>query len=86
MCAGAAGQLVAVGVVDVLPQCLSSVYFFWDPSLSALSLGKLGALKEIAYVQAASRWSSDLHYYYMGFYIHKCALCLALALSFRLGN
>lgn len=26
-----AGRLVAVGVVDVLPRCLSSVYLFWDP-------------------------------------------------------
>ena len=27
------GRLVAVGVVDVLPKCLSSKYFFWEPSL-----------------------------------------------------
>lgn len=26
-----AGVLVAVGVVDVLPRCLSSKYLFWDP-------------------------------------------------------
>lgn len=26
-----AGRLVAVGVVDVLPRCLSSKYLFWDP-------------------------------------------------------
>ena len=25
------GVLVAVGVVDVLPRCLSSKYLFWDP-------------------------------------------------------
>jgi arginyl-tRNA--protein-N-Asp/Glu arginylyltransferase len=25
------GRLVAVGVVDVLPRCLSSKYLFWDP-------------------------------------------------------
>lgn len=30
-CRPPAGRLVAVGVVDVLPRCLSSVYLFWDP-------------------------------------------------------
>ena len=36
---------MAVGVVDILPRCLSSVYLFWDPALPTLSLGKLTALK-----------------------------------------
>ncbi|GAX75009.1 hypothetical protein CEUSTIGMA_g2455.t1 [Chlamydomonas eustigma] len=49
------GKLVAVGVVDVLPRCLSSVYFFWDPGCAMLSLGKLSALKEIEWVQQAAR-------------------------------
>jgi arginine-tRNA-protein transferase len=49
------GKLVAVGVVDVLPRCLSSVYFFWDPDSAALSLGKLSALKEIEWVQQTAR-------------------------------
>lgn len=39
------GRLVAVGVVDVLPSYLSSVYLFWDPALVGLSLGVLSALK-----------------------------------------
>ncbi|AQK93463.1 Arginyl-tRNA--protein transferase 1 [Zea mays] len=34
------GKLVAVGVVDILPKCLSSKYLFWDPDLPFLSLGK----------------------------------------------
>ncbi|KAJ8458809.1 hypothetical protein OPV22_031735 [Ensete ventricosum] len=33
------GKLVAVGVVDVLPRCLSSKYLFWDPDFAFLSLG-----------------------------------------------
>ncbi|CAN0544511.1 unnamed protein product, partial [Ectocarpus sp. 8 AP-2014] len=40
------GKLIAVGVVDVLPKCLSSVYCFYDPDYRALALGKLTALKE----------------------------------------
>ena len=34
-----AGQLVAVGVLDVLPSLTSSVYFFWDPDIAPLSPG-----------------------------------------------
>ena len=60
----AAGVLVAVAVLDVLPRCLSSKYVFWDPDLAHLSLGKLTALREIAWVQAAARACPRLHYYY----------------------
>ena len=35
-----AGQLVAVGVLDVLPSLSSSVYFFWDPEIAPLSPGR----------------------------------------------
>jgi len=31
------GVLIAVGVVDILPHCLSSVYAFYDPDLSGIS-------------------------------------------------
>lgn len=63
-------QLIAVGVVDVLPRCLSSVYLFWDPDLSSLNLGKLTALLEIKWVQELN--SNSLRYYYMGFFIPTC--------------
>ena len=66
------GKLVAVGVVDVLPFCLSSKYFFWDPDYAALSLGKLGTLREIEWVREANRHCPTLRYYYMGYYIHDC--------------
>ena len=66
------GKLVAVGVVDVLPYCLSSKYFFWEPSMAALALGKLSALREIEWVREASRRCPTLGYYYMGYYIHEC--------------
>ena len=39
------GVLIAVAVLDVLPSCISSVYFFWDPDLAHLSLGKVAFLK-----------------------------------------
>ncbi|MQL77778.1 hypothetical protein Taro_010199 [Colocasia esculenta] len=67
------GKLVAVGVVDILPRCLSSKYLFWDPELAFLSLGKYSALKEIDWVkQTAVNWPS-LQYYYLGYYIHSCS-------------
>jgi arginyl-tRNA--protein-N-Asp/Glu arginylyltransferase len=49
------GALVAVGVVDILPRCLSSVYLFWDPPLKHLALGKLTALYELLWVRQVSR-------------------------------
>eukprot|EP01025_Chloroclados_australasicus_P002119 TRINITY_DN10491_c0_g2_i3.p1 TRINITY_DN10491_c0_g2~~TRINITY_DN10491_c0_g2_i3.p1 ORF type:complete len:545 (-),score=51.44 TRINITY_DN10491_c0_g2_i3:621-2255(-) len=66
------GKLVAVGVVDILPRCLSSKYFFWDPDYARLSLGKFSAVKEIQWVQEARKTCPDLQYYYMGYYIQSC--------------
>ena len=66
------GRLVAVGVVDILPYCLSSKYLFWDPDLAFLSLGKYSALQEIEWVKKAHRDCPSLEYYYLGYYIHSC--------------
>jgi arginine-tRNA-protein transferase len=79
------GRLIAVGVVDLLPRCLSSVYCFYDPDYRHLSLGKYSALREIAWIQAAHARRPPtatvaapyalrpaLEYYYLGFYIHSC--------------
>ncbi|KAL6841465.1 hypothetical protein ACP4OV_028608 [Aristida adscensionis] len=66
------GKLVAVGVVDILPKCLSSKYLFWDPDLAFLSLGKYTALKEIDWVKTTQEHCPSLQYYYLGYYIHSC--------------
>eukprot|EP00850_Spirogloea_muscicola_P000512 SM000002S05592 [mRNA] locus=s2:994109:998404:- [translate_table: standard] len=66
------GRLVAVGVVDVLPKCLSSKYLFWDPDYAFLSLGKYSALQEVEWVRGASVACKSLQYYYLGYYIHTC--------------
>ncbi|VEN52615.1 unnamed protein product [Callosobruchus maculatus] len=39
------GKLIAVGVIDILPRCVSSVYFFYDPDYRSLTLGTYGALR-----------------------------------------
>ncbi|KAI9832338.1 MAG: Arginyl-tRNA--protein transferase 1 [Phylliscum demangeonii] len=61
------GKLVAIGVLDLLPQCVSAVYFMYHQSVSTWSLGKVGALQE-----AALAVEGGYRYYYMGFYIHSC--------------
>ncbi|KAF0927475.1 hypothetical protein E2562_033551 [Oryza meyeriana var. granulata] len=66
------GKLVAVGVVDILPKCLSSKYLFWDPDFAFLSLGKYTALKEIDWVKTTQEHCPNLQYYYLGYYIHSC--------------
>ncbi|KAG8190510.1 hypothetical protein JTE90_006678 [Oedothorax gibbosus] len=65
-------KLIAVGVVDILPYCISSVYFFYDPDYSFLSLGTYAALREIALTRELNTKYKDLQYYYMGYYIHSC--------------
>ncbi|KAI3799972.1 hypothetical protein L1987_35278 [Smallanthus sonchifolius] len=66
------GKLVAVGVIDILPKCLSSKYLFWDPDLAFLSLGKYSALQEINWVKESQSHCPSLQYYYLGYYIHSC--------------
>jgi arginine-tRNA-protein transferase len=65
------GRLLAVGVVDMVEEGLSSVYFF-DPAYKEYRLGVFSSLLEIEYV----RWMSLSHphftNYYMGFYIANC--------------
>ncbi|KAL9365232.1 hypothetical protein Peur_043105 [Populus x canadensis] len=67
------GHLVAVGVIDILPKCLSSNYLFWDPDYAFLSLGKYSALQEIGLVKENEVYCPSLQYYYLGYYIHSCS-------------
>lgn len=39
------GKMIAVGVIDILPKCVSSVYFFYDPQYMNLTLGAYGAMR-----------------------------------------
>ncbi|KAG8953625.1 Arginyl-tRNA--protein transferase 1 [Tulasnella sp. 424] len=67
------GELVAMGVIDILPFCVSSVYLMYSPKWEAHSLGKLSALKEIALAQEIFSYGAPgMGYLYMGFYIHTC--------------
>ncbi|KNZ79899.1 Arginyl-tRNA--protein transferase 1 [Termitomyces sp. J132] len=67
------GKLVAVGVIDILPHCVSSVYFFYDDTWEEFSLGKLSALREISLVCEMRNASvPGMDFLYMGFYVHSC--------------
>ncbi|EFN77973.1 arginyl-tRNA--protein transferase 1 isoform X1 [Harpegnathos saltator] len=65
-------ELIAVGVIDILPSCVSSVYFFYDPAYGQLSLGTFSSLREVYLTRQLSKVAPALKYYYMGFYIHTC--------------
>lgn len=60
--------LIAVGVLDLLPSGLISVYFYYDVTHKDMSLGRLSAVYEIAYAK-----EHDFESYYMGYYVHNCS-------------
>jgi len=61
------GELVGVSIVDVLPDGLSSVYFYFSPKFLHLSLGTFSALVEIQECldRHLSKW-------YVGYIVEEC--------------
>ncbi|KAG0045203.1 Arginyl-tRNA--protein transferase 1 [Gryganskiella cystojenkinii] len=66
-------NLIALAVLDILPRCVFSDYFFYDPKLSCLSLGKYSTLRDIALVKELKSIPGyeDIEYYTMGHYVHS---------------
>jgi arginine-tRNA-protein transferase len=61
------GHLVGISVIDILPSCVSSVYFIWDPDWAWASLGKLSALREVGLVrEMARKGAKGMGWLYMG--------------------
>jgi leucyl-tRNA---protein transferase len=60
--------LLAVGICDVCPQSLSSVYFYFDPSHARRGLGTYGALSEIEYARRLG-----IPAYYLGYWVEGCS-------------
>ena len=61
------GDLVGISVIDILPACVSSVYFIWDPDWAWASLGKLSAMREVALVlEMAEAGAEGMQWVYMG--------------------
>eukprot|EP00842_Homolaphlyctis_polyrhiza_P005180 jgi/Hompol1/5663/HPOL_002051-RA len=65
-------RLIAVAVLDILPSCVSAVYFMYDPDFYFLSLGTYSALREAALTASIAKFVPNIQYYYMGYYIHSC--------------
>ncbi|ORX69933.1 hypothetical protein DL89DRAFT_215484, partial [Linderina pennispora] len=66
------GRLMGVGVLDVLPKCISSVYFFYDPAFAHLSPGTYSAMRELMLAKQMHMHMPTLQYYYMGYFIPSC--------------
>ena len=63
------GKIVAVGIWDILPTCLSSVYLYYDTDYQFLDLGVFTAIREIEYVKSFHDLiDKNFKYYMMGFY------------------
>jgi arginyl-tRNA---protein transferase len=60
------GKLIGVDVLDILPDCVTSVYFFYDPAFRYLSLGTYSVLREIAMVRELNRQFPDIQYASLG--------------------
>lgn len=50
-----------MAVLDLLPECVSSVYFIYDKKYEAYSMGRLSACREIALAR-----ENGYKYYYLG--------------------
>lgn len=61
------GRLIAMGVLDLLPHCVSGVYMLYHSDFEQWQFGKLSALREITLTI-----EGEYQYYYMGYYIHSC--------------
>jgi arginine-tRNA-protein transferase len=63
----AGSRLVGIGIVDVTPAALSSVYFYFDPEYARRGLGVYSALCEIDECRRRG-----LPYWYAGYYVAGC--------------
>ncbi|KAA6224658.1 MULTISPECIES: arginyltransferase [unclassified Campylobacter] len=60
-------KLVCVDFIDILEDSISSIYCFYDPDFSHLSLGKLSLLYELKLAKI-----NKLDYIYLGYYVKNC--------------
>ncbi|MDY0268326.1 arginyltransferase [Trichloromonas sp.] len=60
-------EQAGIGILDVGADCLSSVYFAFDPAYAAFNPGTFSILKEIEQARALG-----LTWYYLGYYVAEC--------------
>ena len=61
------GKLIGLSILDFGENDASSVYFFFDPDYSKLSLGTFSALYEIDWMNR-----NGMRYYYLGLFVESC--------------
>ena len=61
------GKLIGVSIIDVLPNALSSVYFYFSPEMKVRGLGVYSALVEINECQKMNK-----EFWYIGYTIDGC--------------
>ncbi|KAI9636382.1 arginine-tRNA-protein transferase [Dioszegia hungarica] len=66
------GQTIGISVIDILPNCVSSVYFIWDPDWAWASLGKLSGMYEASLARRIWAAGGGGGYVYMGYWIANC--------------
>lgn len=59
-------ELIAVDIIDILPQGISSTYFIYDPKFASRSLGKLSLLHQIKLAK-----EYNLPWIYLGYYVEN---------------
>ena len=60
-------KLIGVDLIDLLDNGLSSIYFYYDPDYSHLSLGKYSLYKQIMFAK-----SNEYEWIYLGYYVKEC--------------
>ena len=67
------GKIIAVTVIDLLPNSLESVYCYYDPDFSFLDLGVFTVIREIEYMKSFQNLiDKNMAYYSMGEMCQSC--------------
>lgn len=61
------GKLVGVDLIDIVDDGISSIYFFYDPDVSSLSLGRYSIYQQILFAR-----KKGLRWIYLGYYVKDC--------------
>ena len=67
MCYRLGGRLMGVGLVDLMPRSISSIYFYYDPDFASLSPGMFSALCEILFARQMGK-----EFVYFGYRVAGC--------------
>jgi len=60
-------RLIGVDLIDILEDGVSSIYFYYDPDYSRLSLGKYSLYQQIKYAKKVGK-----KWVYLGYYVEDC--------------